>query len=312
MNPTVAEGRAGMAKKNAKSIEDLLSEREQFATWLSRLDENADLASDKVRDKIRADYQGRLEAIIEELGSHSDSIAEQLADHRGTQEDLTARETSAREERAEAEVRHTVGEYDDDEWGKLKDMADEQLEKISSDLKDVTNEIERLAGVQALIASRPEPAEEAAAAEEVSAEAEESVTSIGVGEDTEDTEDGENGEEDSAAMGAPKFTPRGADVGGESSAPRTLRFPGADAKEDSLDELDFLKSVSDEDSAGSATEGEAAPAGPESAPDVAASSTETDSGGQTQAKTLKCGECGELNRPTEWYCERCGAELASL
>jgi hypothetical protein len=113
-------------------------------------------------------------------------------------------------------------------------------------------------------------------------------------------------------MGAPKFTPRGADVGGESNAPRTLRFPGAEAKEDSLDELDFLKSVSDEDSAGSATEGEAAPAEPESAPDVTASSTDTDSGGQTQAKTLKCGECGELNRPTEWYCERCGAELASL
>jgi hypothetical protein len=30
------------------------------------------------------------------------------------------------------------------------------------------------------------------------------------------------------------------------------------------------------------------------------------------AKSLKCGECGALNYPTEWYCERCGAELASL
>ncbi len=29
-------------------------------------------------------------------------------------------------------------------------------------------------------------------------------------------------------------------------------------------------------------------------------------------KTLKCAECGTLNRPTEWYCERCGAELAAL
>ena len=309
MNPTVAKGRAGMAKKNAKSIEDLLSEREQFTKWLSRLDENADQASDKVRDKIRGDYQTRLEAIMEELGSHSDSIAEQLADHRGTQEDLTARETSAREERAEAEMRHTVGEYDDDEWNKLKEMADEQLEKIGSDLTGVTDEIERLAGVQALIASRPDPAEEAAAA----AEADASVISISVGDDA-DSEGGEESEEgeESTAMGAPKFTPRGTDTGGESSAPRTLRFPGADVKEDSLNELDFLKSVSDEDSAGAATEDEPASAEPESAPDVAPSATETDSGGQTQAKTLKCAECGELNRPTEWYCERCGAELASL
>ena len=30
------------------------------------------------------------------------------------------------------------------------------------------------------------------------------------------------------------------------------------------------------------------------------------------AKTLKCGECGAMNYATEWYCERCGAELASL
>ena len=30
------------------------------------------------------------------------------------------------------------------------------------------------------------------------------------------------------------------------------------------------------------------------------------------AKTLKCGECGSMNYPTEWYCVRCGAELASL
>jgi len=31
-----------------------------------------------------------------------------------------------------------------------------------------------------------------------------------------------------------------------------------------------------------------------------------------QAKTLRCAECGSPNYPTEWYCERCGAELAAL
>ena len=29
-------------------------------------------------------------------------------------------------------------------------------------------------------------------------------------------------------------------------------------------------------------------------------------------KSLKCKECGTMNLPTEWYCERCGAELAAL
>ncbi|HWZ59138.1 MAG TPA: hypothetical protein VNW46_09200 [Gemmatimonadaceae bacterium] len=31
-----------------------------------------------------------------------------------------------------------------------------------------------------------------------------------------------------------------------------------------------------------------------------------------QVKTLKCQECGSMNYPTEWYCERCGGELAAM
>jgi hypothetical protein len=35
-------------------------------------------------------------------------------------------------------------------------------------------------------------------------------------------------------------------------------------------------------------------------------------GGPERHKTLKCAECATMNYPTEWYCERCGAELAAL
>ena len=31
-----------------------------------------------------------------------------------------------------------------------------------------------------------------------------------------------------------------------------------------------------------------------------------------QEKTLKCPECGAMNYATEWYCERCGGELATF
>ena len=29
-------------------------------------------------------------------------------------------------------------------------------------------------------------------------------------------------------------------------------------------------------------------------------------------KTLKCRECGTMNDPSEWYCEKCGAELSAI
>jgi hypothetical protein len=34
--------------------------------------------------------------------------------------------------------------------------------------------------------------------------------------------------------------------------------------------------------------------------------------GKEATKSLKCQECGTMNYPTEWYCERCGGELAAL
>ncbi len=35
-------------------------------------------------------------------------------------------------------------------------------------------------------------------------------------------------------------------------------------------------------------------------------------GAEGQVKTLKCTECGTMNLPTEWYCEKCGAELSTF
>jgi hypothetical protein len=32
----------------------------------------------------------------------------------------------------------------------------------------------------------------------------------------------------------------------------------------------------------------------------------------SELKTLRCTECGTMNLPTEWYCERCGGELAAF
>jgi hypothetical protein len=119
---------------------------------------------------------------------------------------------------------------------------------------------------------------------------------------------------------------------------RTLWFPSGKPNEQGgakLDELAFLKSVT-------GGEGAAPPPAAPAPPPPAPISKPRPSGGFTRSatieappdppgprgtpppsvdpakdrqsgqKTLKCAECGTLNRPTEWYCERCGAELAAL
>lgn len=129
--------------------------------------------------------------------------------------------------------------------------------------------------------------------------------------------------------GAPRFTPRAAP-----NAPAAPRQPAPRAEAAPVDELAFLKSVTgEEERRGSSTrrsnESMARPAEalgtiepspadatrvePQPPPPAPAPSSTSAAGSSTgNAKTLKCGECGTLNRPTEWYCERCGAELAAL
>jgi len=82
--------------------------------------------------------------------------------------------------------------------------------------------------------------------------------------------------------------------------------------DDPFDDLAFLRSVTEGDSAvlpmpSSITRPADVPGGADahraSAPALKSSE---------QLKTLRCTECNTMNLPTEWYCERCGGELAAF
>lgn len=54
-----------------------------------------------------------------------------------------------------------------------------------------------------------------------------------------------------------------------------------------------------------------APPSAPSAPAPAAGRATPPAEGTGDGKSRKCHDCGTLNFPTEWYCERCGGELAA-
>lgn len=289
-----------MATETDNTIEALLEQRAQFEQWLARLDATANKAPPAVRQKVRADYEMRLRGVIERLRSHSSTIADELHRHQAAQGELDTQRRQAEEELAEAEVRHTVGEFGDDEWRRISEEGDGRLNGLREQLKTVGNEIARLAEVQSLIAAPVRGPDNAAAAPAPAAG--------DVIERSPLPPPPAQAELVAEAAAPPKFAPR-------PPPPRVREQDHAGAP---ADELAFLKSVADEDvkpaprrpsnpgPAGSAQGSRAvetaappqSPAGKAGAPGV--------------AKTLKCGECGTLNRPTEWYCERCGAELAGV
>ena len=284
-----------MATETDNSIEALLGQRAQFEQWLAKLDSTADKAPPAVRQKVRADYEVRLRGVIEQLRGHSATIADELHRHQATQGELDARRRQAEEELAEAEVRHTVGEFGEDEWRRISEESEGRLNGLRDQLKTVGREIARLVEVQALIAAPPKAA----------------PTAPGPASDFI--------EKSPPPPPPPPAAEPVAEAPAQKAAPRQPAPRGRESEHGGApgDELAFLKSVANEEAKpvasrrpsnpGASVQGSravetapppSAPAGKAGAPGV--------------AKTLKCGECGTLNRPTEWYCERCGAELAGV
>src|SRR5512132_1168178 len=119
-----------MANSPESAIEGLLQQRAQFEQWLARLDSTQDKAPPAVRAKVRGDYEARLRGVIDQLRGHSATISQELERHRATQSGLDHERSKVEEELAEAEVRHLVGEYTDNEWQRLSDQANDRLGRL--------------------------------------------------------------------------------------------------------------------------------------------------------------------------------------
>jgi hypothetical protein len=273
----------------SNAVQALLAERTQYEEWLSKL--AGSNAPDGVRRRVQADYESRLGRIMESLREHGDAIVADLDRLRSSETDLARRECEAQETMAEAELRHSVGEYTDSKWNEISRVQHASLDGIRKELGRIRQEIERLSEVQSLIEGDSAPVAESAPVKTAPERVE------------------------------PRPAPEAVKPAAE--APKPAK-PSKPARPD--DELDFLKSVAVEQSASLSPQNasedqptaeesvpDAAPAPSQSAASVAAAApAKPQASASNQAKTLKCGECGTLNRPTEWYCERCGAELAAL
>ncbi|MGH7561696.1 MAG: hypothetical protein ACRENB_11835 [Gemmatimonadales bacterium] len=304
-------------------IEGLLASRQQLAGWLDRLDQAGSKAPEVVRAKVRGDYQGRLAQVTAQLRTYADQVGAKLGGLRAQATELRQVRAEEIEVRAEAELRHSVGEYTDEEWQVIELRSSSKISGFDQEIERLSGEIRYLESVQVQIGisapqSAPRP-EEASRAEIVVTHGSADMPPM-LDQDPLApaapppltlVRDEPPAEEAPAATAprpeAPKFTPRpGAPRPRESGPARSIPFPAPSPAPGQPDELAFLRSVSLDAAPPSAR------LTPHPAPNAAGMFDKDERPSQVVAKTLKCGECGTLNRPTEWYCERCGAELAAL
>lgn len=145
------------SSKNAAAIERLLEERRQYEAWLARIKATADSAPEHVRTRVKADYEARLQAVMEELKSHADAARQLIAQRKEALRDLQKKEKAAAERLAETELRHEVGEYDEAQWAQVHKDALADLGAVRDELMDLERDITRLAELDALVKAKPAP-----------------------------------------------------------------------------------------------------------------------------------------------------------
>ena len=307
---------------NIAEIEGLLASRQQLTGWLERLDAAGSRAPEAVRNKVRGDYRARLAQVVTQLGTHAELISSTLEGLKAQSREFAQLRGEELEVRAEAELRHAVGEYTDDEWQLVELESSGKIEGFDQELTRLSIETGRLEEVQSLIAPVPAAHYEPPPPPRPAPESELTVThgvEIPPMHEAQDQPALTLVKDQSPSLAplprpeAPRFVPRGTPPKPrDSGASRAIPFPQApmppappaQGAGQQQDELAFLRSVTLESPSAGSRQANPAPA--------AVSPLGEERPSPTVAKTLKCGECGSLNRPTEWYCERCGAELAAL
>src|SRR3954470_1283342 len=112
------------------TIEALLEQRTQYEEWLGKLDSSGDKAPPAVRQRVRGDYQARLQGVMEQLRGRGSAVAEELERQHAAQAELDRQRRTAEEALAEAEVRHSVGEYTEDEWRRVSDQSRREIDQL--------------------------------------------------------------------------------------------------------------------------------------------------------------------------------------
>lgn len=127
-----------------EAVRQLLERRSTFRNWLARLDEVGGKYRREVAERVRADYQTRLDEVAVELEEHRHELVSTLDQRRTRLDELSAATERRSVELEEAELRFQVGELDEATWEERRAELAEGLEEIESELAAARGAVEAL------------------------------------------------------------------------------------------------------------------------------------------------------------------------
>lgn len=327
-------------QQNSATVAELLEHRAQLQDWLRRLDEFDDTPP-QVAQRVRQDYEQRLEEVITELGAHSESLT---ADRERLEEARFAaaqRHDAAADTLEEVRLRHRIGEVPAEEWDERRPELEAEVEVAAGERSELEEEIEALDELlmQITVGVTDTPAIPERSAE-VEAEPEAQVA-----EEDDATElSPPNSRQREVGVHAVADFPEAAhesEVEEDDSAVAALTVNADDGYDPAGIELDSGELDDDDDDAGIPeitrfgvtleSEDEGEELAPERDPEdytfleeldraIAATAPKGSSNGahkddeaspETRPQPgLKCPACGYSNDASDWYCGVCGVDLA--
>jgi hypothetical protein len=299
------------------AVSALMQERQRFEAWIIALEEKRAITPPHVYERVRGDYEVRLREVIQKLGGRTTELRDTIAALTARLAKLQTEENAKRDERYEAELRATVGEFESDKWEALRRSIDDTITRLASERTSVSTELARVQQILSMAGTaaggaapgadgqRP-PAVDQGASRGQGGRFDELAFLSSVVESAPGRGAPSNGSPPSSAGNSPPgqhgYQPSG-------SVPPSAGVPEAPPRQPS-----GRQPVQPAQPASTATR---QPTGSNQAiqkpenTEGAVPSYLRDVPTET-AKSLKCQECGTMNNPTEWYCERCGGELAAM
>lgn len=330
--------------KQIQEIEALLAERRKYEQWLVQLETRKESTPGHVFAKVHHDYSSRLGEAQQKLSSESGAVHALVKELDESLARLERQIAERADERAEAELRASVGEFAGKEWEKLRGKLDGAIAEFSSERDGIQRELDTL---RALLTEAEPPA---ADDQKLDVDDIAFLRSV-LGQSTPYSTTPAPASVISEPPTGERLAARAA-AGASAGAPAVKR-PATDGSAPIPEPVTAPKSVPDvaraadvpvshqppRDSGATAMRSAAthatAPArmpapelfspaeisepgsGPRATDDARPRSPSATFGRTTPRtseaiKSLKCQECGTMNFPTEWYCERCGGELAAF
>ena len=263
--------------------EEILNLKNQMADLqqkLKLLEERRGAVRESVYNKVKSDYEERLQGIEKQLKEKASVIQEEIKKIDDEIREISLQKEGLEEQFEEIDLRHAIGEYTDETYESMTAELKERIKELEDRLNQLNED--RKTFVE-LIGEAPEPVEEAVEEQAEEAKGDEFEITL---EEVEEKEE----EAKETAEGVLPEVPEEEKIAEEIF---TGEEPSAETAEGVVTGEESVQPEVEDDWL----------AGLEKELGVSEEGTE-------EGSFIVCPRCGFKNKPDAWYCENCGAELS--